>query len=355
MRDDEVLPVWNFAEILAQQQQQQQQQQRRQQQQQEASRAYLTDEDESLTVTASKSKKERKGLRRRLQETLRRGLSLPTSDDTDTGCEPSIIANIPLEVASQAVPLAEDRLSQILSKSRYINRHNRIHDVPCFSPNDFQVDGDHSFIGRGGFANVHKLERWNCNSDLTEDENQGKVYAVKSLRAECARSAEVLAMAAADLMFEACILSAIQHPHIIHLRGISTKGIPSLRKGRVDGLFLILDYLDCTLYQRLKDWRDTEDEPRRERDSEPEASNSSTSYNCSCSLIERLQVTASLASALEYLHAKDIIYRDLKPSNVGFDAQGCLKLFDFGLAVEIPSSSDPNRVFNLAGKKGTAR
>jgi serine/threonine protein kinase len=45
----------------------------------------------------------------------------------------------------------------------------------------------------------------------------------------------------------------------------------------------------------------------------------------------------------------------LKPANIGFDEEGVLKIFDFGLAVELPEESDINSTFNLAGNTGTSR
>jgi protein kinase A len=53
---------------------------------------------------------------------------------------------------------------------------------------------------------------------------------------------------------------------------------------------------------------------------------------------------AELVLAFEYMHSKDIIYRDLKPENLLLDSKGHVKITDFGFAKKVPE-----RTFTLCG------
>jgi serine/threonine protein kinase len=51
-----------------------------------------------------------------------------------------------------------------------------------------------------------------------------------------------------------------------------------------------------------------------------------------------------------------IIYRDLKPDNIGFDVRGDVKIFDLGLAKEIdPKKKLPDGTYNLTADTGSLR
>lgn len=77
------------------------------------------------------------------------------------------------------------------------------------------------------------------------------------------------------------------------------------------GYFLLLDRLQCTLEHKIDHWSNFE-----------KAISLDQSKKRRYFLAERLHVAFDVAAALSYLHDLHIIYRDLKPDNIGFDIRG---------------------------------
>eukprot|EP00977_Amphora_coffeiformis_P029096 scaffold38719_cov176-Amphora_coffeaeformis.AAC.1 len=263
------------------------------------------------------------------------GVSVSDGEDQDY--------ELPSDVAERLVKRTEMRVEQVLSQSQFVQKHCRLYDLPRFEREDLDIG---EMIAYGGFSNVHEIKGFKAPTEL----DTNKKYILKNLNPKLAFNPKKLLVGAKDLVMEAHFLSSLQHENIIQLQGWSAAGIAGFSEtGRADGFFLVFDQLKETLSRRISHWRDRAKESKK-----GSIMKSRTSVRMQL-FAERIEVAIRIADAVEYLHSKRIIYRDLKPANIGFDNDGCLKIFDFGLAVELPEGTDPNSTFNLAGNTGTSR
>lgn len=148
-------------------------------------------------------------------------------------------------------------------------------------------------IGRGGMGAVYLAERADGEFDHR--------VAIKMLP-------HAMAAANAEQRFrrERQILARLDHPNICHLLdgGVTPDGIP----------YFVMDLIDG---RRIDEYCDA----------------------ARLTLRLRLTLFLQVLAAVQFAHAKLILHRDLKPSNILVDAEGQVRLLDFGVAKLLEESS----------------
>lgn len=149
-------------------------------------------------------------------------------------------------------------------------------------------------------------------------------YAIKMLHSSYESDPQQHFSGIIDLAVETRFLSVIRHPNILKMRAIS------LSDPYKSNFFIILDKVYGTLDDKINEWF------REHRKNNGCLKQLMGGKKAQEKLFnERLLIMFDIASAVQHLHSLGILYRDLKPENLGFDIKGKIKLFDFGLAVEL--------------------
>ncbi|TVY13690.1 cAMP-dependent protein kinase type 2 [Lachnellula arida] len=144
-------------------------------------------------------------------------------------------------------------------------------------------------LGTGSFGRVH----------LVQSKHNQRFYAVKVLK-----KAQVVKMKQVEhTNDERRMLQEVKHPFLITLWGTFQDS---------KNLYMVMDFVEGgELFSLLR---------KSQRFPNPVAK----------------FYAAEVTLALEYLHSKQIIYRDLKPENLLLDRHGHLKITDFGFAKRVP-------------------
>ncbi|KAK1765666.1 camp-dependent protein kinase catalytic subunit [Phialemonium atrogriseum] len=158
-----------------------------------------------------------------------------------------------------------------------------------YSLGDFEIQRT---LGTGSFGRVH----------LVQSRHNQRFYAIKVLK-----KAQVVKMKQVEhTNDERKMLGEVKHPFLITLWG-------TFQDSR--NLYMVMDFVEGgELFSLLR---------KSGRFPNPVAK----------------FYAAEVTLALEYLHSRNIIYRDLKPENLLLDRHGHLKITDFGFAKRVPDKT----------------
>jgi eukaryotic-like serine/threonine-protein kinase len=155
---------------------------------------------------------------------------------------------------------------------------------------DYRID---ALLGAGGMGEVYRAH----------DRKLGRDVAIKTLPPGMQKDSELLKR----FRQEGRMLAALNHPNIAAIYGLEDWS---------GGSFLVLELVDGdTLDARLR-----KDGP--------------------FSAVDALAIAMQAADALEVAHARGIIHRDVKPSNITLTPNGTVKVLDFGLAKSSPTAEE---------------
>mmetsp|Transcript_205 Transcript_205/g.345 ORF Transcript_205/g.345 Transcript_205/m.345 type:complete len:388 (-) Transcript_205:474-1637(-) len=268
-----------------------------------------------------------------------------------------------LDVCQKASRYAT-RVCQEMTKRSSLIKDLKVDCVPYFERDEIMPYlGDK--LGKGGFNSVYELEKIELDeaAPVSSDEqrkmrinvahNLGRKLAVKFLNEGAMGNSNEFCNGAADLLLEAKYLSALSnhpHPSIICLHGVAAAGAAGFATGQMGGYFLIVDRLYDTLDKRIDVWKELK--RRKLRHSSP-----MNIKLLQAMFLQRLQVACDICSAIRHLHQLKVVFRDLKPDNVGFDFEGRVKLFDFGLAKELDplQKTADGTMYEMSGGTGSRR
>ena len=227
-------------------------------------------------------------------------------------------------------------LFQSLSK---LKRPDQQKDIELLEWSDLTLG---PLIGEGSFASVYLVSLApSKSSGQDERTNKPKHFALKCLKKSITEKDDkkTFTNGASDLAIESKILANMSHEHIVGIHAIKA-GCIAQSTCKDEGFFILMDCLVGTLDEQLIQWR-KQSIVSRKFHFLPRLRRNKSSPEPNAAVWNRLNLTAlGIARGLEYLHSNNVYHGDVKPENIGFDQDGKVRIFDFGLAREIYPEQD---------------
>lgn len=269
----------------------------------------------------------------------------------------------------QRIDLDDDKNHINDSNNDNIEQHTVAKAKDQFDDDDKEQNQDHKHYDLENARHTMKRRVVRRLDNRDGDVNYYCRYALKRLRPDLKNEVNY-ARGAIDLAIAIKYLSVLVHPNIIKMR--ATNGNTNGNNTRVSrDTFIVMDRLYGTLEDKMEyDWwiankNITEAASRKYRISRISSSSGVSSLGC-CEFLfgaagtrrmknkakesnavmrmranyerertdflkQRVLVAYDLTAAFEYMHDFRLVYRDIKPQNIGFDIRGDVKVFDFGL------------------------
>jgi len=271
--------------------------------------------------------------------------------------------------------------ASIVQGSEVILEEN-VRELPTFLFDEFELG---RFLGRGGFYDVFEIRSITLSSlkrpsmpnldgkilayqeekrhFLSSSCQQGLIrapkkkakgapnptdgyYAIKCIRKIVVQNEAKYNTAVKDSVTEVYLLASLDNAYILKIRGTATmtEESPHPGSGQSAGFLIIMDRLFGTLTEKFEEWRDDSMTLCFRFGSKKKEM-----------LLKKLKLAFELSQAIRYLHNINIMYRDIKQDNIGFDVRGHVKVFDFGLAKEIRANQESENGLYQLSMAGTLR